>query len=180
MNKSVFLILLSFIIAGCKGSEESGRKTESSITLQEFLARHEKSFDPTQYEVSVELIKAEDQKRSSEDVKDIVPVTAVPETIPGFRVQVLFTQDIDQATTLKDTLSVLIPDLWVYTVYEAPYYKVRIGDFLDRPSANKMVATLVEKGFKDAWVVPDQIVKNQPPKPQPPPMEPAKQEDQQH
>ena len=90
---------------------------------------------------------------------------AVPETLAGFRVQVLLTQEIDQATHMRDSLDLLFPDEWVYIVYETPLYKVRVGNYLERPMANKMSRDLIERGFKDSWVVQDLVIKNTPRKP---------------
>jgi hypothetical protein len=55
--------------------------------------------------------------------------------------------------------------MWIYTVYESPAFKIRIGDFVNRADANSFVGILAKKGFRDGWVVPDKIIKNQPPKP---------------
>jgi hypothetical protein len=37
-------------------------------------------------------------------------------------------------------------------------YKVRVGDFANRYEANQRLPEFVEKGYRDAWIVPDRIV----------------------
>ncbi|MBI1806300.1 MAG: SPOR domain-containing protein [Ignavibacteria bacterium] len=136
---------------------------------------YEKTFNPADYDVDVKTILDEENRQRSTLEPAIVVTPAAPETISGFRVQVLFTQEIDQANQLKENLANAVPDDWVYVVYEAPYYKVRVGNFADRSTANQMVRKLVSIGYKDAWIVPDNVMKNPPPKPPETFIEPEKQ-----
>ena len=160
----VLIALAIVFLWGCSGSEKATKISESAITQKEFLARYEKTFNPADYDVDVTVIKAEEQKRFAalEDHSVLTPVVA--ETISGFRVQVFLTQEIDEANQIKDTVAAKVPDEWVYVVYDAPYYKVRVGNFADRSAANIMVRKLSQGGYKDAWVVPDKVYKNPPPK----------------
>ena len=59
----------------------------------------------------------------------------------------------------------LLQDQWTYVEYDALYYKVRVGNFVDRLSADNFVGILVQKDFQGPWVVPDQVLKNPPYKP---------------
>jgi hypothetical protein len=150
-------LVLAISLLGCSSSKEETKKKE---TFEEFLARYEKTFDPSKYKVPLNLEEISSKKNVTTSPLDSLYISTLPETLAGFRVQVMFTQDIDQATQMRDSLNVLLPDDWVYIVFDSPYYKVRVGNYLDRPSANKMVRVLVGKGFKDAWVVPDVVIKN--------------------
>lgn len=150
------------LLWGCKTSHEAEKKTDPKTSFNEFLAKYEKTFDPSEFNISPDSIK-EEAKRLHEalDASKLVSI-APPETIPGFRVQVLFTPDIEQANLSRDTLSYLLPEEWTYVVYDAPYYKVRVGNYPDRTSANITVRKLVSFGYSDAWIVPDKIIKNPP------------------
>ena len=54
-------------------------------------------------------------------------------------------------------------------IYDSPYYKVRVGDFLSRPETNQLLKALMERGYDEAWIVADRVLKNPPPrKPTPP------------
>jgi hypothetical protein len=92
------------------------------------------------------------------------PETVAPDTIPGFRVQVAITEDIDRAMFLKDSLSAALHDEWVYVVHHPPYYKVRLGDFSERHLAAGFLDALKRRGYPDAWIVPDRVIRNPPPK----------------
>jgi hypothetical protein len=91
--------------------------------------------------------------------------TAAPETLQGFRVQILATNVYDEALTVRNDIITRYPDLWVYTVYEVPAYKIRIGDFVNRAEATAVLNQFRAEGFRTAWIVPDRIIKNQPQKP---------------
>ena len=45
----------------------------------------------------------------------------------------------------------------VYVVYEAPQYKVRLGDFGSREEALRLCEQVKSQGFPDAWVVRSQV-----------------------
>jgi hypothetical protein len=164
-----FPVLAGCLLLGCKAPEETGRQELPRETLKDFLTRYEKTFDPTQYDVQIARTASLAFDDSLGKSATLTASSAPPETTAGFRVQVLTTQDIDQAVQLRDTLSAALQDDWVYIVHDAPYYKVRVGNYTDRPSANKTVKTLIEEGYSTAWVVPDQVLKNPPPKPLAPP-----------
>jgi len=162
--RSLLATALAILLpGGCTSSGELPAQGRSPSTLKEFLLKHEATFDPLRYEPDIAWLK----NASALGVLEIgtVAITALPETTAGFRVQILFTQDIDQATQLRDSLDSLFPDQWVYTVYDAPYYKVRVGNHDDRQTAAQIVKRLTSFGFKDAWIVPDNIFRNVPPKP---------------
>ena len=155
--------LAILMLMGCKGAAELPPQGSTSSGLKEFLLKHEATFDPVRYDP--DLARVGDAGSSSRLESRQVVLTALPETTSGFRVQVLFTQDIDQATQLRDTLDSILPDQWVYLVYDAPYYKVRVGNHEERTTATQLAKRLSSFGFKDAWVVPDNILLNIPPKP---------------
>ncbi len=148
------------------------------MTRKNFLAKYEKTFDPTEYEIDVAIIQEEEKKLHDNLEGPSLLVTAVPETIPGFRVQVLLTQDIDEANSIKDSVENGLSGEWVYLTYDSPYYKVRVGNFPNRLAATIILKKLVTEGYKDAWIVPDNVLKNPPPKPPDVQIEPEKPLDQ--
>jgi cell division septation protein DedD len=47
----------------------------------------------------------------------------------------------------------------VYVEYQAPYYKVRLGDFLTKDDARHMVNRAKAENYAQAWVVEDLVVR---------------------
>lgn len=162
----LFLILFiagGLALSGCGTSEEETKAKEAE-TAKESMAKAEENFNPSLYDQDVEAIKREVAGNAvTEGGKK--PDAATPtDTIAGFRVQVLFTQDIEKATELRDSLNVVLPTEYIYVVYDQPYYKVRIGNYTDKLAADAMARSLMQKGYTDVWAVPDKIVTNLPEK----------------
>ena len=72
--------------------------------------------------------------------------------VEGFRVQVLATRDRGSAERLRDEL-ILTYNYDIFIVFEAPNYKVRMGNFFDRQQAEKFRQILVRKGYPSAWII---------------------------
>jgi hypothetical protein len=158
----ICIIVLAIWIGGCKSSEEA--KEDEATTAKKMLQSGENNFTPSDYDDPAAVVILKDKQGPLKKTIARLEAPATQDTVSGYRIQVLFTPDIERAAETKDTLSVLIPEEYTYVVYEAPYYKVRLGNFQDRSSANIVLKKVTAKGFDDAWVVPDKIITNLPPK----------------
>ena len=72
--------------------------------------------------------------------------------IEGYRVQVLATRERFKAEKLQSDLEELF-EYKIYVIFEAPNYKVRIGDFIDRQKAEKFRKKLSGNGYYSAWII---------------------------
>jgi len=72
--------------------------------------------------------------------------------IEGFRVQIFATQDRNKADQLQEELALKF-DEKIYIIFEAPNYKLRIGNFLDRDDAEILRMRLVSSDFPSSWIV---------------------------
>ena len=70
----------------------------------------------------------------------------------GYRVQVLATRYFERADSLAVIMKNTVRDS-VYVDFEAPNYKVRVGDFIDRNSAESLQQDLVQMGYNSAWIL---------------------------
>ena len=59
-------------------------------------------------------------------------------TMPGFRVQVINTNDRGQAMSIKTKLLQEFPDEKTYFLYQSPYFKIQIGNCRTRPEAESL------------------------------------------
>jgi hypothetical protein len=122
----LFLIVVSLAaiaLSACSGSREAEGNAERRAPSDNLLQRTEKTFNPSEYDADLQLVKQEEKSQHSVLESAHVVTTALPETIPGFRVQVILTQEIDQAVQVKDSLEILLPDEWAYLVFDSPYYR---------------------------------------------------------
>jgi len=82
----------------------------------------------------------------------LLSLDSVKSVSEGYRVQVLATRYFERADSLAVIMKNTVSDS-VYVDFEAPNYKVRIGDFIDRESAESLQKDLVQMGYNSAWVL---------------------------
>lgn len=79
------------------------------------------------------------------------------EEMAGFRVQIFATDLESEARTVEQEALIKFRE-GVYLVFDAPNYKIRIGDCLTRPEANELRDKAVKLGYHDAWVVQSRVI----------------------
>ncbi len=80
-------------------------------------------------------------------------------TIAGWRVQIFLGNGHDardKGNAMKAEFIKKFPDIDTYLVYEAPHFKVRVGDCRTRADALKL-KKLIEGPFPNTWIVEDRI-----------------------
>ena len=75
----------------------------------------------------------------------------------GYRIQVLNTTDRTQALAIKSKLLSLYPDQKTYLMYTAPYFKIRIGNFVERSEADDLKKELGHMFPTGVFVIPSEI-----------------------
>lgn len=76
--------------------------------------------------------------------------------VSGFRIQIKNTATLKDANALRARFSRDFPELKSYLTYNAPYYKIRIGDYLTKMEAQKDL-TEIKKKYRGAYPVPCSI-----------------------
>jgi len=76
--------------------------------------------------------------------------------LEGYRVQVLATQSLEKAGKLKEFLSRKYGSE-VYIKFEAPNYKVRIGNFISKSEAEELRTYFNSTGYPQAWIIRSRI-----------------------
>ena len=156
-------ILVFLLLAGCGGG---ARKGETGNDEAADPGGREKEFTPSEFdrppEVLLEGLTAE-ARDSVVEVATPSPLTE-PELIPGFRVQIYSSSDIDEANAIKTAAEEQFTTEKFYIVYDPPIYKVRAGDFASRHEADRFARALKEGGYSDSWIVPDRVTKRLPPR----------------
>jgi hypothetical protein len=144
--------------AGCSSSQklERSEKTEreparSQTEPQEFLVE---DFNPMTLQGAEFTIPRKQVVKNVDSLATLAPALADTswQTVPGFQVQLLQTEDAHLAReTVKDAILALDTDVEI--IYEAPYYKVRAGRFTNRYDAEQLQLRAEEKGYATCWVV---------------------------
>ncbi|HNQ59585.1 MAG TPA: SPOR domain-containing protein [Bacteroidales bacterium] len=88
-----------------------------------------------------------------------IQINQLQPTIEGYRIQIYF-ESGNQARTLanriKERFEELYPDYGAYLTFNEPYYRVRVGDFRDKMSAEAFRQILLQD-FPNAFIVPDNV-----------------------
>lgn len=144
--------------------------TNDSLSRRiEKLHFYEHSFRPSTYDMPVQFPEQNDRTeqtvRSPAAYGATSHVTiAAPETVQGFRVQIINTNRYDESAAIRTALLTTFDTWWVYVMFDSPTYKVRIGDFQSRLEAKRAMELILSKGFSGAWVVPDKVILHLPPR----------------
>ncbi len=69
----------------------------------------------------------------------------------GYRVQVISTRDRNKAFDIKSDLLSRFPEEKSYTLFQSPYFRVRIGNFIDRKDADEF-RKLLSKYYQEGGV----------------------------
>jgi hypothetical protein len=90
-------------------------------------------------------------------VKELMAEHAKREhVLKGYRLQIFLNADRKQAETLRAQFLQKHPDVPAYLSYQAPNFKVRVGDLLTRLEGEKLRAELKAE-FPGCYIVPDEI-----------------------
>lgn len=84
------------------------------------------------------------------------PTTPTGTTVPGYRVQLFASATNDGANKIASEARFKFTEQ-VYVEYEAPYYKVRVGDYKNRSDAEILREKAKNLGYPDAWIVQTEV-----------------------
>jgi hypothetical protein len=150
-----------FFLSGC--SSRKVVREDAEARAAEELNEFEKSFDPAEY--NTPFILEQDTPAQPGTEQREFPDYEHPEEqdfIQGFRIQLYSSTDVEAAQEVYNFADSLFTDQWIYVVYEVPFYKIRVGDFQTRPQANRIITEVLRRGFRDAWIVPDKVLREPP------------------
>lgn len=143
-----------------KSSEKEISKTkeEAIITEDDFDI---KPFH-TKIEIPVESKETKDKPLDlwfgySNNIPEDLTKTTLVDTIPGYRVQVISTDNLDEANGVRSEIYFKTNEKTIYVMFEPPFYIVRVGDFKNINDAKALSFKLNQMGFAGTKVVKDLI-----------------------
>lgn len=132
-NRNYFFLFFTFSFIIAQNSNELSPKKLKDIYPNWPIILNNALDDSTSFDI---VLKADSTKYISE----------------GYRVQILATRYFEYADSLAISISSKINDS-VYVEFETPNYKVRVGDFINRDSAELLQKELLKMGYKTAWIL---------------------------
>lgn len=79
------------------------------------------------------------------------------DNFPGFRIQIYNGNSRDKMTDIQQKFKRSFPEVETYLVYQAPYFKLRAGDFIEKIDANKFLMS-IRKDYPSAFLVAEEVV----------------------
>jgi hypothetical protein len=79
--------------------------------------------------------------------------------VRGFRIQIGQVINEEDASEIRREAMLTFENANVYLIFDAPNYKIRVGDFEKRRDAEELQDKAISLGYKDAWIVPTMIEK---------------------
>ena len=80
----------------------------------------------------------------------------------GYRLQVISTRSREQAFQVKAELIRRFPEHKTYAVFQSPYFKIRIGNFMDKSEAEDLKKIVARQYPQGVYIVED-VVEYTPP-----------------
>lgn len=146
------IVLLAFL-ASCASQQVVTRPvTKEPKTIVNFDKMNE-DFDPVALNDEDIEFEDSDVPYTSFDVDVLNPDAAVTDSVvTGYRVQIFQTTDREEAKNVqRDAIIRFEED--VYWLFDPPFYKVRVGDFVNWFEAEKLQQLAIKKNYREAWVV---------------------------
>jgi len=144
-------------------SKDSEKEKSKPVGTENIV---EDDFDINPYKTKIE-IPAENKKAKNKNLdlwfsypKDSTEgqtQKTVIDTIPGYRVQVISTDNLDEANGVRSEVFFKTNEKDIYVVFEPPFYVVRVGDYKNINDAKALSFKLNQLGFSGTKVVNDLI-----------------------
>lgn len=165
----LFIILLTVILLliGCSastGSRYETKKETGKETETELIKETAEDFDITPYQTELDIeAPSIATDKLPPDVwygYENLPSNAEKKiigTTDGYRVQVLSTDDIDEANRIRAEIYERTTRKEVYVIFEPPFYKVKVGDFTSKSEADNLRFKLNQLGYTESKVVQETV-----------------------
>jgi hypothetical protein len=160
IDMKIVIFVMAIIIAACSGSRETVKKDEGVSQ-----GTYDESFDPLSLNDNDIVILPEeggtaDQNNSADDSGTS---SGRISEVNGFRVQILATNNLEKASLVEQEAAERFSrdGHETYLVFEAPLYKIRIGDCTERQNAEAIRDLAKTFGYNGAFIVKSKVVSAQ-------------------
>ena len=161
------LTFLIFIIVGCSASTGSRYETkqdddEIKDEKEQEMIVEDFDINPYKTEIDIDEVPSDDNVLPNDvwyGYTDTVSTTGkmISGTTDGYRVQVVSTDNMDEANQVRAEIYFNTKNKEVYITFEPPFYKVKAGDFTSHSEANDFKFKLNQLGYPEARVIQETV-----------------------
>jgi len=154
--KYVVLVLITFALACTAGKKNTTQPPEAD------RLRFDESFDPVSLNDDDIIIGNKEVKSSGslDRTNTNAVVRSTVKEVDGFRVQLLATKNFEMASLVEQEATNKFAESGqkTYLIFEEPLYKIRIGDFTDRETAEEFRKLARSQGYRQAFIVRSKVL----------------------
>lgn len=168
-----FLLPFPLLFYSCSASTDtrySKGAPKETDKIEEKPVVVEDDFDLTPYRTEIEIPKVitktnvnhldlwfgYPEETSVGEIEKDFPKTVI-DSIPGYRVQVISTDDLEEANGIRSEVYFKTNEKAIYVIFEPPFYLVRVGDYRNINDAKATSFKLNQLGFTGTKIVNDLI-----------------------
>lgn len=167
VNNSVLAFLFIFISCSASTDVRYGKeqkKTEEQVIVDDKIKPVEEDFDfspyKTEFDIPEQQIKIPvtsstgifDIWYNYDDESETVNKKVVDKK-SGYRILLFTTDNMEEANDMRSQIYSKISQMEVYLIFDPPFYKIMVGDFLELSDARDYHFRLHQMGFAEARVV---------------------------
>ena len=167
-----YAMLLLFLTScgtstGSRYSSEGSREKEKVFAKEKSEKNYAENFNLDKYRSKINIPEVKRDSAASADIDAWYNYRSMPskndtnktviKTVPGYRVQVISTDNLDEANTVRAEIYFKTNQKAVYVIFDPPFYKVEVGDFIDINDAKNLSFKFKQMGYEDARVVNETI-----------------------
>jgi hypothetical protein len=148
----LIMIVLGVLLVSCAGTQQAIEEEP----IKEAPPQFDESFDPLSLNDDDIVIAAAATALSEENAPSVKSEEPrIQKEITGFRVQILATKNIETASLFEQEASERFEAMGhhTYLIFEAPLYKIRLGDCQERSEAETLRDTALEYGYRESFIV---------------------------
>ena len=137
---------------GCAGTSEPIKEEP----VEEVKFQYDESFDPLSLDDDdIVIAEASLTKKEIENKPVVIEEKIIPKEMNGFRVQILATKNIETASLFEQEATERFGSLEhkTYLIFEAPLYKIRVGDCKERAEAEDLRDLAKQYNYREAFIV---------------------------
>lgn len=170
VNLSVIVLFVFYSCGTSTGSryaQEVSKTPEKNNIEEKPKTTYPEDFDLTAYRSKIDVPSVKKDSSVSADLDawynyHTIPAKAdtnktIIKTVPGYRVQIISTDNLDKANTVRSEIYFKTNQKAVYVIFDPPFYKVEVGDFIDMNDAKNLSFKFKQMGYTDARVINETI-----------------------
>jgi hypothetical protein len=163
---ALILLILPIFLYSCSASSTvryNREKEKKGAGIEAETKNYKEDFDIVPYRTEIDIKENSSAAAETPDInpwygyeeKDTgsVQEKAIVGTTNGFRVQVLATDNLEEADSLKSELSLKVTQKNIYVIFDPPFYKVEVGDFISMSDAKDLNFKLSQMGYTESRVI---------------------------